>query len=442
MEPQRSWQSRLAEYLSWSSSRDGRWILPVILVMYFATLLALQGARGRVAAWETLGVSGGSLSFVDTRFIAATMQSQREGHDPFVENPVDPWGRRMNYPRVWLALAPLGLAERHTVPAAIGLAAVYFACLLCWAGRVNPAQALVLGAFLCAPHIMWVVERGNVDMVILILLAGALTLVRCKARLRPLLMASVLVAGILKLYPIAGIWVAARDRWWRAIAWIAGTVAIFCIYLYLTWSDVMRTFEFTPRWTWWSYGRNVAFEVMARLLRLWTGFEIGPQLLAAASVIAVAVTGLVAGLLSLRLKPVPTSAPAHIDGFLIASGIYAGTFLIGTNFDYKLIFLVLLLPQVFDWLRDRGGFRLPAYLLLGAVMLSIWPESLATWLRQRDSSRPSATGELVQEMGNWLLLLLLMAINLRLVIQWAKGSGPNASREEQNSTSGRAGGAA
>ena len=410
----------LARYFAWSSLRDGRWILLLILLAYFVTFTALKHWCGREAAWETLGVSSGYPSFLDLRFVTGTLEGSAAGFDPYVENPFDPYQRRMNYPRIWLSLAGLGLKERHTVPLGIGLTVIYFAVLLLWAGRTNPIESLLLGLFLCSPRLMWVIERGNVDMVILTLLILALLLARWRSKLRPLLLLMVLFTAILKLYPIAGIWVAARNRFGRAVAWIAVPLLIFAAYLYFTWADVLRTIEYTPRITWWSYGSVVAFEIMEFLLRWMAGIRIPGWWLAAASLAAVAVAGVIAVQLARRLRGAPCESPAHIDAFLVGSGIYAGTFLIGTNFDYKLIFLILLLPQTFEWMRDRGGFAATAAALLWAIMLSVWAESLIMWVRQRPTSWPPTMGVMLQELANWMLWVLIVAINLRLVAQWIR----------------------
>jgi hypothetical protein len=63
--------------------------------------------------------------------------------------------------------------------------------------------------------------------------------------------------------------------------------------------------------------------------------------------------------------------------FLFGSGIYCGSFLLlGTNYTYRLMFLLLCLPQLFDWMEtprdDDAGARRMAYLLLGSCLISMW----------------------------------------------------------------------
>ena len=39
--------------------------------------------------------------------------------------------------------------------------------------------------------------------------------------------------------------------------------------------------------------------------------------------------------------------------FLFGSGIYCGTYLLGTNFIYRLMFLLLCIPQIQDWTKSN-----------------------------------------------------------------------------------------
>ena len=41
--------------------------------------------------------------------------------------------------------------------------------------------------------------------------------------------------------------------------------------------------------------------------------------------------------------------------FLFGASIYCGTFMLGTNFVYRLMFLLLCLPQVLDWARESAA---------------------------------------------------------------------------------------
>jgi hypothetical protein len=59
--------------------------------------------------------------------------------------------------------------------------------------------------------------------------------------------------------------------------------------------------------------------------------------------------------------------------FLFGAGIYCGSFLLlGTNYTYRLIFLLLCLPQLFDWLAAGRTSRRAAQALIACCIVSMW----------------------------------------------------------------------
>jgi hypothetical protein len=395
-----------ARYFSFSSPDDGRWISVAILSTYFLTFAWTFHAKGRASAWWRMGVPPGTPSFFDMRFVTGTMDSVRAGYDPYVENVRDVWQRRMNYPRVWLLLERTGLGDPHAVAVAVVLSAAYFLSALYWAGRTNPIESVILGAFLCSPHLMWVVERGNVDMALFVMLASTLALARRRPRAKPLVYLAILVTAVLKLFTVAAVLVATRERSWRRAA-VAGGVAGggFVAYLAATWSDLALTLAGTPKSTWWSYGRMVLFDTIAQQ-HSWGLPHVPLTEVAPASVALVAVVAIAGALTAVRIRAVPTPSD-RADGFLAGAGIYAGTFLIGSNFDYKLIFLVLTLPLTFEWARRRGGIARLGYGLLAATLTSAWTEVLLAG-RSRVEHAP-LPAILAQDAANWVLLYFAVA---------------------------------
>ncbi len=106
------------------------------------------------------------------------------------------------------------------------------------------------------------------------------------------------------------------------------------------------------------------------------------------------------------------SAPAdtrRLDGFWAGAAIYLGTYLFGNNYDYRLVFLLLCVPQLLAWARnDDAPVPWPAA-AAGAILVTFWlstvepvlPSSLATWY----------TGLAVEpdDVLNWLLFAWLGA---------------------------------
>jgi hypothetical protein len=62
--------------------------------------------------------------------------------------------------------------------------------------------------------------------------------------------------------------------------------------------------------------------------------------------------------------------------FLFGAGIYCGTYMLGTNFIYRLMFLLLCLPQLQDWQirrrnTDRAG-EVAELVLFGSILAALW----------------------------------------------------------------------
>src|SRR5262249_47924296 len=126
------------------------------------------------------------------------------------------------------------------------------------------ASGAVYSLALCSPAAMLGVERGNVDLLLFVLvLAGVLVV----ARGRPGLARAgllVLLAGVLKLFPIfaAGFFVRRPAR--ATAGLIAGLAAAFLVYVAATWHVIDAVLHAVPESTTFSYGvRRVSVWVSA-----------------------------------------------------------------------------------------------------------------------------------------------------------------------------------
>jgi len=73
-------------------------------------------------------------------------------------------------------------------------------------------------------------------------------------------------------------------------------------------------------------------------------------------------------------------------GMLCGLLIFLGTFAVGNNFDYRLVFTLLTLPQLFDWATEEQGEprgRLAAITIV-ALLALLWIGALSEPLRLGD----------------------------------------------------------
>ena len=365
---------------------DGRWIVVGTVLGYFVLLGMLCRHGSYDWAWDQLGIKAVRPCFADLRALIAAGDSYRRGYDPLVENPANPWHVPMDYPRAWLVpVIALGLQQTHTVALGVLLAACFYACALLIAGRLRLWQGAVWALFLCSPPAMLAVERGNNDLVVFVLLAGALLALRRGCR-PGIAYAAIGVCTALKLYPVFAFMLAWREKPRRAVEVIAAAALGFAVYLFAIRQDLITLLSTLPQAVWMCYGSHVYFR--------WADGHAAPGFLASHHAdLAVGLAVVLAGLGRVRL-PGPAPLPrADADGLMVGGGLYAGTFLTATNFDYRLVMLLFTVPAL---LRLLGGadpvYRGLAGLLLTAMGTGWW------------CSPGMAECFVIKEAANWTVL--------------------------------------
>ena len=134
-------------------------------------------------------------------------------------------GRPENYPRVWMAASILGLGEDDTDPIGYVIAVAFFlAAIIVLPRRAPLGDALIYGVALCSPAVMLGVERGNVDIALFSLIAAAGLVMRRTRYGPPVASALILVAAVLKLFPIAAVGMLARLPRRAAVMCVASVV--------------------------------------------------------------------------------------------------------------------------------------------------------------------------------------------------------------------------
>jgi hypothetical protein len=361
----------------WLGARDGwRWAWGLALA-YAAGLAVAAWAlgAGRVLTWA--GAPHMGLAFSDLHVIAAARAELAAGGDPYASNPGDPWGRVYNYPSVWMKAWPI---EPATVAAwGVALGVAWLATVGAWWGRLSRGQGVVAGLLLAAPPVVLALERANNDLVIFMLLAGALA---CLARGWGEVAAGLAWAGFaLKLYPLAGMVALVRLGWRRACL-VGGVVLLLAgAYVWAQWDEVGRVLGNTPADTSMAYGATVGPRVLAEWLTRETGRRHDVTALLPHARVWAAVLAVLAlahgwrAAEAVRRAGGPERAQSRaLDGFRAAAGIYAATFVLGANYDYRLIFWLLAVP----WLTrgaEAGEARAEARArraALGGVIALMW----------------------------------------------------------------------
>jgi hypothetical protein len=386
----------------------GRW-----LSRPMAWLMGLTLAGWSICAmWPrvliTLGISDYGRPYLDSYAVLAALDAVRAGHDPHGMNPFDALRRPHVYSDWWLALRWLGLGREHNF--LVGTAWVGAFALAAW-GTLKPrrvGEAIWLAALLVSPSVLLVINRGNNDLVIFVLLAGC-ALVTFPAWWGGV--AAVACLGLatgLKYFPapaaLAFLWVRPVRR---APAWVLGGLLAVGGALASVWPEIARS-RFT-----------IASGIYTMGAPIWwrdIGWKDGQAalpglLLIAGAAVILSVTRMTRGL---------AERGGPRERLLAAAGaiVVLTCFLAGVNYAYRWIFI--LWPA--GWLgRQALDAALPtreraaAWVGCALVLLCLWMDGLlaaavnlffaqyaATWQEHLDIVWRKCTQPL-----HWILMMLL-----------------------------------
>jgi hypothetical protein len=373
-----------------------------------ALLFALLAALAQLERFDLLrhvGVPPMRPSFADVRAVTGACESVRLGFDPMLANPGDPWGRPFNYPRVWLLLEPLGVGNEHAELLAVLLWLAAAAGLTWLASQVDrPAASVGFAILAVSPPFAFALERANTDLLMFALLAAAAFALRRRPWLSAALVGG---ASVLKLFPALAFVVFIRRA---SSARNAGSVVAFAYaaYLLVSSDQLAPIAANTQHEASLSYGVALAPNAAARVLG-WPR-----ELTWALALGLLAALGLGAALLSRRVLA-PAVSAGQEAALRVGAAVYLGTFLLGSNFDYRLLFLVFVAPALGVWAScDSRAARWLARATLAAASLCVWRPLWARMIELAPHGEPAvrALDELVC-WGCWALLSLVLAATLR-----------------------------
>jgi len=377
----------IARLLMWGPAVDGRLVVMSAVILYLG-IIAAGRLRWGVDVWPLLGVPSGPSLFFDARNLTAAWESSRLGYDPLYVSPRDPWGRPLMYLRPWLLIGALGLDQSHTIALGAVLVGAMFVSFVLLVGRVALGAGVILALAACSPAVMFAVERANMDIALFSVVASALLLWRTFPRPAAIVSPTlVLVGAMAKLYPafaLPAFVVASSRTASRAAIMCMAVFAVYCVY---NLKDIVHVAQIATQGDTFSYGARILPAHLYHQVgaERWAGPAVLKQLLAAVPLACLALS-IVVGVRR-RLAPREDErkpATAALLALHVGALIYLGTFATANNFDYRLVFLLLTLPQLVEW-AATPAHRLSS--LAAAALLSIvtmlwvggWSEQLHLW---------------------------------------------------------------
>ncbi len=388
---------------------QGKKVFVLLILLGLAAITIAIATVGPEAISRALGLGPGTVTFADLRILTAGAESFREGYNPDLENPRDPFARKFNLPKAWHGLFFTGLTQADTNWLGVTFGFLFFFGLLLFPEDFSISTAILLAMLSFSPAVMLGVERGNVELVIFFLCALCIISVER----RPLLASGILmIAAMLKIFPVAGLAIFLENPKERFAKISSLSILVFIIYVLLTLDNFTRIFANTEKGVSLAYGMQVVPLWILDLTgsRTWMGIA---ALLASLVSIGIFYFALRA---SAKSTDFLTQKRRNLHSFRLGASIYVSTFFLGNNWDYRLIFLLFIVPQIMSWLESPlPQIRHPAFITLVAMILSmehllvssLWP------------GFPSVT-LLLDEMANWVLFGLLIFLLSASAPGWIK----------------------
>jgi hypothetical protein len=305
-----------------------------------------------IALWGVPGFTP-YLPFLDLHGTLSWLQCYRLGWDVFVANPCHPLGLTANYTPLWLAAAPVGLTAHDATW--LGMALVLaFLCSVAWISNARSlGQAGIYIIALLSQTCAFAIERCNPDLLMFLIVVAACAAFQHGAAGRMFAYSSVLIASMLKIYPIAAMGLALYERK-RIFTIVASTtVAIWIIFLLAAWHQfveiwprIPRPGPFGPAFG----GANIFHFVNQAATINWASAQI-LYALAIPTSIALSIA------VSRKLRAIGISAGVmnrELATFLAGGLIIVFAFFATVNIYYRGIFLLALLPLSISLWRDAA----------------------------------------------------------------------------------------
>ncbi len=226
------------------------------------------------------------------------------------------------------------------------------------------------------------------------------------------------MTSFLKLYPVFAILVFLKEN--KDIFYkICGVMFIlFLSYLILTWDDLEKIAANTPYGVIRMYGAAVLplrvfsdFIGMDHNLRPY--FHLFSLLIGNAALLLIVVFCFIKAKSSKYCLNLESFTERYLlIAFRLGFGIFLGTFVLGNNWDYRLIFLIFVIPQLLYWYSNCPEIKRVTFIALALIVI------LMQW--NFFSNETFIRIMLLNEIASWILIGVLVYLFFLSLPEWAK----------------------
>lgn len=401
----------------WNANENyGKVFLIASSLVVGLVILLLFKVYGYDETWKLWRVPVGQPQFLDFRLIPGSAESFREGFEPTQKNPGDPDKRIFNYPAFWRLFFYTGITQNDTVWIVLVMLVLFFASVFLFPQDITILDSLGMLLVIFSPAAMLLYERGNVDLIVFVLCV----MVVLATDYSPFITSVLLIfAAIVKLFPFFGITVLLKESKSKFIWLFLSCLGTLVAYLYVTSKSVAASWNLTMRGDEISYGANVLFLQYSQYFSDLLGVSSTAPLLKHGPIILAFVLIMVAGVIGIiQRESLASSSARNLAAFRMGASIYVGTFLLGNNWDYRLAFLILVMPQILQWSRytDKPySFAVRAVSVL--VLISCW--HFVVWFAPSFRAVKESLF-VIDEIANWMLVIGFSYLLSASMPDWVK----------------------
>jgi hypothetical protein len=332
---------------------------------------------------QVYGIVPFRFPFVDTSGSLAAWECTRLGIDVIISDPCDVLRRGYMYAPLWLAVAGIPLGPADTPVVGWNLDLLFILSLSLLPPPKRPLElALVLAATL-STMVAFAVERGNPDILVLMLALAAGFLALGPLPVRLFGYAVALLAAMLKYYPIVLLIMVFRERipvFLAVLAALTGALAVFWAQFH---GEIAEGIPHIPRGPYntdlfsaqnlpFLFGEAAGDAARSRLVERIVAAALYATLAAASVAVAWRLS-------RLRELPAALAALPRFERLLLVIGstVIAGCFFAGQSIGYRGVFLLLVLPGLLALARSSSReLRITAFGTGIVIVLLMWGECL------------------------------------------------------------------
>lgn len=379
--------------------RDRINIILICLGIISAFLLLFQ-FYGYENTWRLWNLDVMMPHFADNLGVLSWAEALAKGINPYEQSPFDPWGRISNYPKGWHLLYYAGLDTSHNTIVGLVLITSYFLGIILALPKANWWVLLLTTGFILSPGALLCIERAQLDLFLFFLVVLAVIALKRA----PIVSTLALVFSFtLKVFPLVATVIFLRFRAKKCLLYLSLTVILTALTIYLF--DVLAFTETTTKSGTICFGKDIVWLFITKHSEYWGSIA---HILTYVLLAIIAIIASTAFFRSDFTQPTNDHEMMNLDLFRAGAAVYTAVFLHGGSYDYKLIFLILTIPQFVFWFSAKTrNIRLISKVIFFAFAMTLWEGYKLRAL-------------LLDEIADWFIFASLLYLLFWTIPEWLK----------------------